>query len=175
VYRPPQKPVGSLQTLSAKVMSSRDNQPEPNGSILADFVAGQIFLHWQHRSLGVCRGPIGFWGDLYAQIFAEFYLFYLILYLTFSKMISLSNTRHICLAPLRQAPLRQVYLILCGYMCHVVRMHMCLRTDHISADVLNILVNGKCIKSGVLDNGSQITAIHVDLFCQLHTPRPCTG
>jgi hypothetical protein len=35
---------------------------------------------------------------------------------------------------------------------------------------VDVLVNGSCIESGVLDNGSQIVAIHVDLFRQLNAP-----
>jgi hypothetical protein len=41
---------------------------------------GQISCYWQLRSLSVGRGPTGFWGGLYAQIFSNFYLFYLIFY-----------------------------------------------------------------------------------------------
>jgi hypothetical protein len=36
--------------------------------------------------------PTGFWGGLCTQIFSEFYLFYLILYLTFSKSTSSSHS-----------------------------------------------------------------------------------
>jgi hypothetical protein len=41
---------------------------------------GQISRYWQLRSLSVGRGSTGFWSALYAQIFSNFYLFYLIFY-----------------------------------------------------------------------------------------------
>jgi hypothetical protein len=57
--------------------SSRDIWLAINSSFWAHFVAAQISPHCQHGPLNFCRRPTGFWGDLHAQIFLEFYLFYL--------------------------------------------------------------------------------------------------
>jgi hypothetical protein len=59
---------------------------------LSQFVAGRLSLEEATLALNVGRGPTGFWGGLYTQIFSDFYLFYLILYLTFLKSTSLSHS-----------------------------------------------------------------------------------
>jgi hypothetical protein len=58
------------------------------------FVASQLSLEKGILALNICRGPTGFWGGLYAQIFAELYLFYMILYLTFFKNDRLKPQQH---------------------------------------------------------------------------------
>jgi hypothetical protein len=48
-----------------------------NGSKIEPFVAGQLPPETLTFTLNVGRRPAGVRGDVYAQIFSEFYLFYL--------------------------------------------------------------------------------------------------
>jgi len=61
---------------------------------LSRSVAGQISLEQLMVLLSVGRRPIGFWGDLCPQIFAELLVFYLELYLGFLKYQRLSCWQH---------------------------------------------------------------------------------
>jgi hypothetical protein len=61
---------------------------------LSRFVASQLSPEELHFALGVGRGPTGFQRGLSSQIFAEFKLFYLKLYLNFIESDQLSHWHH---------------------------------------------------------------------------------
>jgi hypothetical protein len=61
---------------------------------LSRFVANQIPLERFTIPLSVGRGPIGFLGVLCSQIFSEFYIFYLKLYLNSFGIDRLSHLQH---------------------------------------------------------------------------------
>jgi hypothetical protein len=61
---------------------------------LSRFVAGQISPEELHVSLSVSGRPTGFQGGPCTQIFPEFYLFYLKLYLNFFEIDRLSRWQH---------------------------------------------------------------------------------
>ena len=62
---------------------------------LSHFVAGQLSPSKRTFTLSVGRRPTGVWGDLAAQIFLQFWQFYLKLYLSFfeNNQLSHGNTR----------------------------------------------------------------------------------
>ena len=68
----------------------RDSTGSQPAQTSSHFVASQLSPEEQHLVLSSSGRPTGDRGDLEPQIFPEFYLFYLKLYLSFTKIIGLA-------------------------------------------------------------------------------------